>query len=384
MRIDVKLYKEVSDLINEARLPYRSLIDNLNRYISTRYIEFTKLYHILSLLRSLDKINYLNIASEAVKTVINSQISEGDTVIHKDDFYGVKVKGEASTFIEGGLPDLLEKGEKIIRGETPSIISTCASLEILIEYSIETQYWDDDIDNTLRNGYKYLLLRDLNRDGLLEQDPKEDWIYLLRRGGATLSSNSIFLKFLEDMYYLYIDKDREFGEEIKRRYLRLYRDIEGYFWLDGFYADYISEAFNIFYRSTIDTSLIGRPIISREGDKLYNHFRNTLDKLIVNGVILATEDRVRISPEYRLRGYIASTYHSTIYVYDILQNGFLDLALRALKYIIPNHRYSYIIFREDGMVKRLKSRDSNQELLLLLTYKKFEDMVRGGGEHQLA
>ena len=379
MKINIKLYREVADLYNQVKIPYRYSLNDLSTKIIHRDVDISRLYHVLNMLKSVDKVNYITVSSEAVKTILSIQISEGDPIIVRDEFYNTDVKGEASSYIEGGFPDYIVKGRRVLRGGAPSIISTVSALEMLIDYSTETQYWDEELDDAIRMGYRYLRLRDLNKDGLLEQDPSEDWIPLLRRGGAALSSNAMYLKLLEDLYYLYLDKDRKFSDEIKRVYLRLYNEIERMFWMDGYYADYINQAFNIFLRATIDTSLIGRPLISRDMDKISKHLNRLYARLVRNGHIYATEDRVRISPEYRLRGYVSSTFHSILFVYDTLTNGLLDISLESLKCILPSMDYSYIVIGGDGWVKRVKEKGPYNKILLHLLHKKIEDVAKGGG-----
>ncbi len=381
MKIDITLYRKVSDEIEKHQTKYRTYLHTISNRLRNRKIDIRKLYYALKSLRIYDTVRYASIADEALKIIISSQLSEGEPIIIKDVYKRVS-KGRTTTeYSEGGFPDMLEGNKKVIHAEAPSIDSTIYALQSIVEYSAHIQYWDKTIEEAIKAGLRYLQLRDINGDGLLEQSKGEDWIPLLRRDGSLLYTNALYLKLLEDLYYLYLDKDKEYSEYIKSLYTKVYRRIEESFWMDSLYIEYINSSGAKVWRAGVDSSTAGRPIIMREANKIHKHFTTLYNRLYnsQNNLLITSEARIKVNPEDRNLYRISTPLQSAVYAMDVAEAGYPNLALKIMDTVFPYEENSLIIIDDKNkIVSRKRDGDIALDLVLLGTYKIISGIVKGG------
>ncbi len=382
MNADISLYKKISDEISRYKNKLRGAVNELQRRLSKRDFDIRKMYYTLYSLKIYDRISYATLGDDALKTLAKLQLSDGDLVTIINVKYREKNSKEVSSYAEGGFPDVVTGKKNIIINDGPSIDSTIYSLQAIVDYVTEIQYWDDLVDDIIRRGIEYLKRRDINRDGFLEQYRGEDWLYILDREGILLYNNSLYLKLLEDLYYLYLDKDRDYSEKIKRLYTRLYRNIEKYFWSGQFYLEYINESGVFYLRTSIDSSVITRPLITRDKDRLNIHLETMFQRLYNKDLklILASEAKIRLDLEDRAEYYLSIPYNSIIYSMDAALAGNINLAMKILNEIIRHIEYENITITYDGKISSKKRlRDTYfRDLTLLATYKLISDMIKEG------
>ena len=381
MKIDITLYKKVSDEIEKHQVGYRSYIHNLSNMLRSRRIDIRNLYYILKSLRIYDNVGYASIADEAVKLIISSQLSEGEPIIVEDIYKGLKEGKTATEYSEGGFPDRIEGDKKYIHSQAPSIDTTIYALQSIVDYSANVQYWDNTLEEAVKAGLKYLQLRDINGDGLLEQSIGEDWIPLLRRSGSLLYTNALYLKLLEDLYYLYLDKDKEYSEYIRSLYTRVYRRIEEGFWMENLYIEYINSSGAKIWRAGIDSSTAGRPIIMREANKIRRHFTTLYERLYneSNKLLLSSETRVKVNPEDRNLYRISTPLQTAVYAMDVAEVGDPNLALKIMETVFPYQKYNLLIIDDrDRIVSRRKDGGITLNLIILGTYRMISGIIKGG------
>ncbi len=381
MKIDIALYKKVSDEIERHKVGYRGYIHTLSNKIRRREMDIRNLYYILKSLRIYDNVGYASLADEALKLIISNQLKEGDTIIIEDVYRGLREAKSATEYSEGGFPDRVERNKRFIHSQAPSIDSTIYALQTIVEYSTHIQYWDDTLDGVIKKGLQYLNLRDINGDGLLEQSTGEDWIPILKRSGSLLYTNTLYLKLLEDLYYLYLDKDREYSEHIRNLYIKVYRRIDEIYWMDNLYIEYINTSGAKVCRASIDSSIAGRPIIMREANRIHRHFTTLYNKLYneANNLLLTTETKIKVTPEDRNLYRISTPLQTAVYAMDVAEAGEPNLALKIMQTVFPYEKYGILIIDDKNrIVSRNKDGGITLNLILLGTYRIVSQVVKGG------
>lgn len=381
MQIDIPLYRRVSDKIEQYRLRYKSYINDFKNSLSRGVIDIRRLYYILKSLRIYDELRYTTVADDSTKIILSSQLREGGNVIIEDEYSGLKEEKTATEYSEGGFPDKVVENRKYIHSQAPSIDTTIYALQSIAEYSSHLQYWDKSLDEALRSGLNYLRLRDSNRDGLLEQSKGEDWIPLLRRDGCLLYINTLYLKLLEDLYYLYIDKDRDYSRYIRALYTRVYRVMENLFWVDNMYIEYINSEGAMMWRAGVDSSTAARPIIMREGNKTYIHLKNLYDRLYNPDIntLIASEARVKVNREDRNLYRIVTPLQTAIYAMDAAEVGYPNLALKVMDTIIQYTKYNLVLVNDNNnVIPKGRNRDTTLAFILITIYKIISESLKEG------
>lgn len=268
----------------------KEYIENIGKIfgdIKDRKIELRRLYRVARAVKEIDEKNYRKLLlyiPDLLKKIqlrpgYHGKVYIGGYSPETGYKYRLAAPDTYLKTVEGGFPTLIRKMDAYISGLYPDIDSTASALILLIDAANELNIFDEEIDEIIRRGIKYLTSRDLNNDGLLEQLENEDWMIGLSREGSVLYSNALYLKLLEKTFYLYIDKDKEFAENIQDLLLKCYDSIENYFWLENFYVDSISLRGGIVIRYSIDSSELGDTFIYRKHDRFITHLKTLLSRL---------------------------------------------------------------------------------------------------------
>jgi len=284
--------EKVSYIIKRENEIKREFIDGVRRLLS-RIVSGEKpfiirdVYQVISSLRRVDKQLYkralLTLSEKFLEIMVkpnkNLRIYIGR---YSPELNYEKTEVKSETYIErirGGFPTLVGKGYIEIFGTYPDIDSTSAGVNLIVDAAREMNIFGDEIDNAIRESIKYLESRDLNKDGLLEQGPNEDWAIGLYRDGSVLYSNALYLNTLEKTFNLYIDKDQGLSRDLEEDIQRCYDSIERYLWLEDHYIDSINLRGGLVLRYSLDTIELIDTITYSDHNKFKIHLQTILNKL---------------------------------------------------------------------------------------------------------
>ena len=284
--------EKVSYIIKKENEIKKEFIDGVRRLLS-RIVSGEKpfivrdVYQVVNSLRRVDKQLYkralLTLSEKFLEITIkpskNLKIYIG-RYSPELDYERTEVKSE--TYIErirGGFPTLVGKGYIEIFGTHPDIDSTSSGVNLIIDAAREMNIFGDEIDNAIRESIKYLESRDINKDGLLEQGPNEDWAIGLYRNGSVLYSNALYLSTVEKAFNLYIDKDQGISRDLEEDIQRCYDSIERYLWLEDHYIDSINLRGGLVLRYSLDTTELIDTITYSDHSKFKIHLQTILNRL---------------------------------------------------------------------------------------------------------
>jgi hypothetical protein len=283
--------RKIRELIEWEEILNEEFNNDLRKFMSVLkdrgFIEIRRLYRIARSLKMIDENLYRKLLMQVIENIKNYQLGP--------EYNGRLLMGrysKATRFkfnrrlgegylesIDGGFPTAINRNQAFIYGAHPDIDSTSSAIILLVEPSSELGIWDDALDNTIKKRFSYLRHKDFNKDGMLEQYENEDWMIGVGREGVVLYSNALYLNAMEKVFYLYIDKEPEFAEQLQDEITKCYDSIERYFWLEDRYIDSINLRGGAVLRSSIDIVELGYTYIYRGHDRLKIHLERVLDIL---------------------------------------------------------------------------------------------------------
>ena len=298
-------------------------------------------------------------AKEIIEELSNYQLGEELTKEYKikrgrgSKYLGYKAKEVDLEFIlknSGAIPTTIYPNKTIeIYAENPDIDSTALWIIGACECALRT----NDLDFAKRNydkisrALRWLKLRDVDGDFLLEQGENEDWADCLERKGEVVSTQALWFEAVNKIAELeefLNQKDRAL--ELKDLKEKIKKAINEKLWLDaeGYYVDYIDE--KLTNKLNQDASLvIAFGIAPNDRAKT---MLDRMEEVLWNGY-----GALNVFPPYKETGplklkpgtYLNSAIWPWICGYEILARftvGDREKAYELLKKVLPYYPYEWV------------------------------------------
>lgn len=313
---------KIDKLVDELKRKFDKYIIN---YTNQKVIYLRDLFYIFNYLLLKNEIEKIR---NLVELLVHYQLNKPTYIefIHgrgsPDYKYNWKQLSINNSNI-GGFPTYIYKRKAYVFGKYPDIDTTSLSLAV-ISKSIDI-FNDKKLyqkyRRTILNGFKYLLRRDVNKDGLLEQYENEDWMMSMLRCGAITYSNAVALLALDWIYDLTKKYDDIFNSEVNYFRKKLSKHIINMLYYNNYFIEGIDCYGNIIIRRSIDTIFVGFTSISESNPKvIYNHLK-TIHKTLLYNNLLKNIDIIKketnpnnITPGMFYNGGI-STLYNLLYLY---------------------------------------------------------------------
>ena len=261
----------------------------------------------------------------------------------------VEAKKEYLLANVGAFPTRISRGKVYVDALYPDIDSTAYSLIILSEaYKILKDRLKESLIKTLEKGVDYLLRRDINKDGLLEQALNEDWAIGACREGSITYSNIIFYLAIEYLYDIFLSVgNKEYIDKLEKKLTEASDAILDKLWIRDYLVNGMDKFGKYDLTYSLDTIYITQSLILKKDEKIKIHMKTLADKLTINGLLIVfhplsfnsclekyekyTDVNAGVWPKYNI-----------IFARGLIDRGYITEAAKLLRNIFEIKKYQWI------------------------------------------
>jgi hypothetical protein len=345
-------------------------------------IYLREMYHVFEYILITGDLRYVDtILIPMIHRIYNSQIKP--KTIYKVLYggrspiteYGWKIAGEEYLRSNrGAFPTTIKRDRVLINGVYPDIDSTALSTILLskVYRSMENRLKGDFLQ-AIEDAVDYILRRDVNNDGLIEQSPNEDWAVGACREGNVTYTNLLAFLALEEVYDLFLSIGHdEYRKRVENRLTKMTDALIDRLWIRDYFVNGIDGfgKYNLTY--ALDTIYIDQSIMLNSEKKIDIHIKTLADKLLKNGLLISfypvpyNECVVKMEPYTYINGGVWPRLN-IFFARSLIRRGYITEAAKLLKNVLNIRKYRWI--KPDEPTKHKEDTYRENIFLILISLK---------------
>ncbi len=377
------LFEHEGEIKREAEIGLIDISTHLDMEISLR-----DLYHIFEYIFLTREMKYIEtILIPLVHRIYNSQLKK--KTIYKvsygryspvTEYREIHVDDEYLKTNAGAFPTVIGRDHLYIYGLYPDLDSTAYAVLILSKsYRLLKDKLKGDFIKSIEEGVDYLLLRDVNNDGLVEQLGNEDWAVGACREGSITYTNLITFLALEEAYDLFLSiGNQEYIEKIEKRLSRASDAILNKLWIKDYFVNGLDRYGKYDLTYSLDTVYITQSVILQGEDKVKTHMKTLASKLTVEGLLTSfypvpygtcVED---LEPYTSINGGVWPRFN-ILFARALIKMGYITEAAKLLRNLIDVRKYKWVNPKNKLQYEEDEYRENN--MLFLITLKELRETL---------